>query len=77
MAFVRALKLKGYFTGDEAVYARQVSSIYKMLCQKNFDMTQFQVQTKNDEDEIRNWRIIATMKGLADVFEREEAPDVS
>lgn len=76
-AFVHALKLKGYFTGDEAIYQRQVSSIFTMLMKKNFDMSQFQAPTKNEEDEIRNWRIIATTKGLADMLGREDESDVS
>lgn len=77
VGFVHALKLKGYFTGDEAIYKRQVADIFTLLVKKNFDVSQFQTPTKDEEDEIRNWRIIATTKGLADVLGREDEPDVS
>lgn len=67
--FVGALKAKGYFTGDEAIYKKQVSSIFNLLLQKNWDMTLFQAQPKEEEDEIRNWRITATLRGMAEVLE--------
>jgi hypothetical protein len=78
-SFVHALKLKGYFTGDEATYVRQVTQIYHGLCAKKFDTSKFQVPSSQEEDEIRNWRVVATMKGVAEVLENrsDDAPDVS
>jgi hypothetical protein len=35
--FVRALKSRGYFTGDERVYTRSVTSLTKLASEKGFD----------------------------------------
>ncbi len=74
VSFVRALKKKGYFTGDLAIYEKQVSSIFQSLCKKNFDMDQFAAAPFDEADEIRNWRIIATAKGVAEALEEDDAP---
>lgn len=68
VAFVHALKMKGYFTGDEATYTRQVSGIYAVLCKKAFDMEPFlraaaegaAAAEAQVNDEARNARIIGT-----------------
>ncbi len=71
IGFVRALKAKGYFTGDLQIYTKQVTDIFNLLCKKPFDVSQFRPHTDKEEDMIRNWRIAATMRGIGEIHERE------
>jgi hypothetical protein len=72
VAFVHALKKKGYFTGDETIYTNQVSSIFKMLCKKPFDMAPFAPPEVDEDAEARNARILGTNLALEELRESDK-----
>jgi hypothetical protein len=72
VAFAHALKLKGYYTGDEATYTRQVKDIFTMLLKKEFDMEQIPYFTEKQREEFSNWRQIGILQHLNTTSSGEE-----
>lgn len=72
-AFVHALKMKKYFTGDEAIYTNQVASIYKLLLKKPFDMSPFPSPVVAEDEQARNARITGTMTAMNETGEDENS----
>lgn len=75
VAFCHALKLKGYYTGSEEIYTRQVKSIFDLLMKKPFDIATFAVPEVPDavptEEDLGNWREI----GMLQHFGKEDEED--